>query len=254
MLEEYRNFLSTKLCSNTAKTYTNKMDNLLKGQDLIDPLEKLDIEMIINELSKIKYKNYFSQSKNALLYFLEFYHIPLDKNMKVYIEDLEKKLARKNRKLLVVNYSDVVSRINHIRNKKLRLSYQVMLSTGLRVSELAQIKKSDCLVNEKEIVFFFIGKGGRKEQTTLTKREYSRVYCNLKMSIESLSNDKKLFYSANYLQQKCESLGFHCHDLRRLFAKLECQRNNSKEKTREKLRHTDIKTTEIYLYSKVKIK
>lgn len=254
VLEKYKKFLSTKFRLTTVNTYYNRMDNLLEGQDLLTPLENLDMEMVFNNLTNIKYKNYFSQSKNALLYFLMFYNIPLDKSFQNKIEELEKKLVRKNRKLVGVQYSDVKNRINHIRNRKLRLCYQVMLSTGLRVSELSQIKKSDCIITDTEIIFCFTGKGGRKEQSILTKQEYSNVYRNLIMAIENIPDDKKVFYSSNYLQQSCEGLGFHCHDLRRLYAKLECQKTKSKEKTKEKLRHTDMRTTEIYLNSKVKLK
>lgn len=254
VLEKYKKFLSTQFQLTTVNTYYNRMDNLLEGQDLLNPLENLNMEMIFNNLAKIKYKNYFSQSKNALLYFLMFYDIPLDKSFQNKMEGLEKNLVRKNRKLMGVQYSDVKNRINHIRNRKLRLSYQVMLSTGLRVSELSQIKKSDCVVTDKEIIFCFMGKGGRKEQSVLTRQEYSNVYRNLIMAIEKIPDDKNIFYSSNYLQQSCGRLGFHCHDLRRLFAKLECQKTKSKEKTKEKLRHTDMKTTEIYLNSKVKLK
>ena len=62
-----------------------------------------------------------------------------------------------------------------------------------------------------------------------------------------------MFYSAIYLQKEAQRLGITCHNLRRAYAKLEYKKTKSRENVRKKLRHTNIKTTNIYLRSKIKV-
>jgi len=63
----------------------------------------------------------------------------------------------------------------------------------------------------------------------------------------------KLFYSANYLQTKAIKYGFECHDLRRAYAKKEYLKTKDKGHVMEKLRHTSLKSTNIYLRSRIDI-
>lgn len=253
ILNKWINSMKNDLRPNTVKTYFERMDDLLTGQSILNTLELFDINLVIDNLSRITYKNQFSQSKNALLYFLKYYNISLDNSYLEKIELCEKSLKRKNRKLSEVKYSDVVNEIANIRNKKLKLSYQTMLSTALRVSELSSIEPENCHVTQEEIIFSVEIKGGKIVKSVITKDENLKLYNNLKKQIEDTDDGKKVFYSANYLQQKCETMCFRCHDLRRLCAKSIYKKTKSKEKAKEKLNHCDIKTTEIYLKSKAKI-
>jgi len=213
----------------------------------------LDIEKVLLNLGQIKYKNYFSQAKNAFLHFCEFQDIALSPALMERISKLEKGARKKYRKLKPIHYSEIDRKIKHIRNKKLKLCYQVIVATGLRVSELAGITPNDCITASDEITFTFIGKGGKKESAVLKAIEYPRLYQSLKELIESTFGEKKLFYSVPYLQKKAKELGFKCHDLRRVYAKLEYKKSGSREEVMKKLRHSSPKTTNIYLKSKVKI-
>lgn len=253
ILAEYRFYLQNLFQEKTATTYYNRLKNLMQNQSIINTMQQLDIQKLITNLSKIKYKNLFSQSKNALFYFLEFNNIPIESKYLKQIEELEKSLIKKKRKLNEVSYTEIKNKLNHIRNKKLRLSFKTILITGLRVSELSQIKKSDCQITDSQITFSFLGKGGKKEQTKILKNEYVNEYTQIKKLLDETKEDKKIFYSANYLQQKANELNFECHDLRRIYSKLEYQKTHSKEEVKEKLRHSSMKTTDIYLNSKVKI-
>jgi len=126
-----------------------------------------------------------------------------------------------------------------------------MLATGLRVSELSQITKKACLITNDRIIFSFIGKGGNEEEVFLNKQDDPKLYIAVKELIES--SDKKVFYSAIYLQTKAKELGFKCHDLRRAMAKLEYRKSKSKNVVMKKLRHSSMKNTNIYIKSKVKL-
>lgn len=108
---------------------------------------------------KITYKNHFSQSKNALLHFLAFLNISISDEHLKQIENLEKNTRKKYRKLEQADFKEIDKKIKYLKNKKLKLSYQVMIETSLRVFEVAQITPSDCLISNDEIHLSFIGKG-----------------------------------------------------------------------------------------------
>ena len=253
LLGDYKdNLLMNGFRPSTVETYHKRLSHLFVGQPIEDTVNRLDFDKILNKLSTIKHKNYFSQSKNAFLHFCEFQNISLSSDTLRSIEKIEQGTRKKYRKLPPINYIEVDRKIKHIRNKKLKLSYQVMLATGLRVSELASITKNDFLVDSDMITLNFVGKGGRKELVTFQKSEYPKLYLRIKEHVENVSSDKNVFYSAVYLMKNAKGLGFRCHDLRRIFAHLEYKKHKSKVKVKEKLRHTNMKNTNRYLRSKVK--
>lgn len=251
VLANYRSYLLTTvgLSQETTRTYYNKIDKLIDTQNI----DNLNISLIINNLSKIKYKNHFSQSKSALLYFLKFLHITLSNENRERIEMLEKNLHKKYRKLKEVDFKKIENKIKHIRNKKLKLSYQVMFEMALRVSELARISMRDCIVDKSTITMYFAAYRGNKEQVVLKREENEKLFHDLQELIKKTNDNNKVFYSANYLQQKAKTLGFACSDLRKACAKIEYKKTKSKQEVKKKLRHKNIKATNSCLRNKVKI-
>lgn len=251
VLASYKQYLLNDACLSheTARTYYNRLDNLLENENT----EKFDIDKLIDKLATIKYKNHFSQSKNALLYFLAFKNMTLDNEQKEKIEKLQKNTKKKYRKRTEADFKQINDKIKHIRNQKLKLSYEVIIETALRVSELAQIRKKDCELTEDTLTLNFVGKGGNKEDIVLHRVDNVKLFDNLKNLIDSLEDTRKVFYCATYLQKKAKELKFKCHDLRRASAKIEYKKSKSKNNVKEKLRHKSMKTTNLYLRSKVKI-
>lgn len=252
-MKSYRAYLEKTLSKETGRTYYNRLDILLEGQPLSLAKERLDISKILDNLSTIQYKNHFSQSKNALLYFLKWQNIQLSKTEQKRIAEMEKATHKKYRKLKSAKVKEIDSHIKHLKNPKLKLSYQTLLETGLRVSELSQITPQNVKVSQDIMVFSFIGKGGRQEQVAFSREDNPLLFERLKESVQKTPKNKRLFYSAIYLQIKAEELGITCHDLRRAFAKIEYNRTKSKDTVRKKLRHSKIKTTNIYIRSKIKL-
>lgn len=252
VLAAYKVFLDKRLRPASARVYYERLNTLFDNQSILNTLENLDIDKMIGELQDVKYKNEFSQYKNALLYFLEFQNINLNKEQIAHIEEFENATKKKYRKLKTVDFKKVDRTIKHLKNQKLRICYQTLANTGLRVFELAQITKEDCSFLDSEITMRFIGKGGNQEQVIFTKTDNEKLFDELKEMIMTTQKNKKVFYSANYLQQKAKQYNFTCHDLRRAYSKLEYKKSKSKEQVKEKMRHTKSKTTEIYLKSKVK--
>lgn len=253
VLDKYGAYLSDIYTSDTTRAYRARVGVLLEGQYLINKVQDIDLEKVITKLSKIKYKNHFSQYKNALLHLYEFEGVAFPPEYLDKIKELESKTKKKYRKMKVVDFKKVSSIINHMRNKKLKLSYQTMIHTGLRVFELSQIKPKDCLLSPEDITLSFVGKGGNPEQVKLYKSDNKKVFEDLTILIQNTKGNKNVFYSSNYLQQKAKEKGFKCHDLRRAFAKQEYKKTGSKKEVQEKLRHTSIKNTNKYINSKIKL-
>ncbi len=253
ILNDYRVYLEDFLRHETARTYHNRLEFLLNGQDIINTMENLDISIILNNLSKIKYKNNFSQAKNAFFYFLKFQNISLSDEQLKIVKQMQDNTRKKYKRIESINFNDIDKKIKHLRNKKLKLSYQTMLKTGLRVFELAQIRPCDTLISDDLICLYFTGKGGNKEDVSIVKKDNMPLYNDLLELINSTKQDHKVFYSAIYLQKEAKTLGFKCHDLRRIFAKIEYKKTKSKNEVRKKLRHSNIINTDIYLKSKINL-
>lgn len=253
VISEYREYLKKIYRPGTARTYANRLELLLKDQSVLNFDELLDVDKMIQHLSQIKHKNEFSQSKNAFLKFIEFQHITLSQKQLNKIKQLEKNTQKKYRRKKFADYKTVDKTIKHIRNQKLKLSYQTMLVSGLRVFELSQIRRDDCIITVDFIRMYFVGKGGAEENVIILKSENRLLYENL---IELISNTEfsgKVFFSSNYLQKKAKEYNFQCHDLRRIYSKLEYKKTKSKKEVQEKMRHSNEKTTEIYLKSNIQM-
>jgi len=255
LLDDYKKFLASRLASSTAESYYKKLCLLFDGQSVSDLVGNLDISKILDKLEVINHKNHFSQTKNAFLYFCEFQNISLSVSTLERIRELEKSTRKKRRKLKVVSYNEIDKKIKHLRNKRLKLAFQTILATGLRVSELADITSSGCNVTNDKIIFSFCAKGGTNDVVAVSLAEYPKLYKDLSKLINNAlkAKEQKIFYSKGYLQKQAKALGFTCHDLRRIYAKLEYKKLRSKSAVMEKLRHKSIKATNIYLRSKVKI-
>ena len=259
LLREYKKHLLKSYSRATVEAYYKRLAVLLKNQPAVDTANRLDAGLVLDKLSEIKYKNHFSQSKNALLRFCDFQNIKLSDDTMVRIKELENATKKKHRKLKPIKYNQIDSKIKHIKNNKLKLSYQMMIATGLRVSEVAGITPNDCIISDNEnhysdsITFNFIGKGRKKGTAIITANDSPVLYERLKDLIKNTPANKKVFYSAVYLQKKANELGFGCHDLRRAFAKLEYNKCRDKTEVSRKLGHSNIKTTNIYLKSKIKL-
>jgi len=253
LLQEYREHLLGAYSKDTAETYYKRLSVLFESQPITDTAERLDVRLLLSKLGEIKHKNHFSQSKNALLHFCKWRGVKLSADTLSSVGALEKATKKKYRKLKPVDFRDIDKRIKHLRNMKLKLSFQSIIATGLRVSELSGLSPGDCAISEDFIIINFIGKGGKDGEVSINASDSPLLHERLLDLIKNTTPNEKLFYSAGYLQSKAKDLGFTCHDLRRAYAKLEYKKCRNKAEVSEKLRHSNTRTTNIYLRSKVKI-
>lgn len=253
VLDAYREYLKPTFRPETIKIYVNRLEMLFEGQSVINLMTNFDILKIMGQLEKIEYKNEFSQAKNAFFSFLTFQNLTLSKEELNRIQSMEEHTHKKYRKMKSLEYQQVDKKIKRIKNKKLKISYQTLMETGMRVFELSQITKNDCIVKEDSILFYFTGKGGETETATVLKNRNKILYDGLVTLIKNTKAKETVFYSKHYLQTKAYELGFGCHDLRRISAKMEYKKTGAKKEVAKKLRHTNEKTTDIYLKSKIKM-
>lgn len=252
-LLRYRDFLISKgLSTSTALTYYKAVCYLLDGQYLMD-CRNLDIEAVLDKLRRVKYKGQYSKYKNAFLKLCAFLDIKLSTDTRLELDTMLSTKKRQHRKLKPVKLSDIQRHINRAADEKLRLSLETMLYTGLRVSELAGIKKEDCTILNGRIKLSFIGKGGGHESAYIDKAKDSRFFEALLSFINEEKTSEKIFYLASYLQAKALEKGFCTHDLRRAFAKVTYGACKDIDTVRQLLRHSKLKNTRLYLRSKVEI-
>ena len=229
ILNDYKIYLECYFIASTANTYYKAMDYLLK------------------------YKNQFSKYKNAFLKFCTFQNIFLSQEIQNQLQEMKQAKQKKYRQLKPVTVNELKNKIRGIKDKKLRLSYNIMINSGLRVFEVGQIKKEDCIVTKEDITLNFLGKGGNKECAVILKKDYAKFYDELSSLINKNLQGKKIFYSSSYLQKKANKMNLRCHDLRRAFAKLDYKKTKSLKHTQKAMRHKKSKNTKIYINSKVKI-
>lgn len=254
VLDGYRRYLSERYRPQTVHSYFKKFRALLEGQSILSELETLEMPKILANLSKCTYKNHFSQSKNALLCFLDFKNMSLSMEEEQQIEAMEKRTRKKYRKHREIDIDKIIKSIEHIQNGKLQLCYKAMLYTGLRVSELSQITKEDADLSGDTLILHFTGKGGARGHVSISRLEDEEFFEKLTLLIRQIRSGSKVFYSANYLQSHACKLGFQCHDLRRIYAKQQYAQTHSKQEVQKKLRHSRAKTTDIYLKGNFKQK
>lgn len=251
-----------RMSQNTAKAYLNAAKKLFKGISDKGPyfveLQDIRREDIEQYLAKIRTKTKFSMYKNALKE-LKSIHKDLDIPEDEYFK--KESLLRMNRRKKApdpIEESKIKRKINALKDKKLKLAYRVALANGLRISEVANLKKEDVKFEDGKLNISVKGGKGNKDRNVLgLQDEY--LERELKEHILNLKDGEKLFYSAKHMKNKAGELEFECHDLRRIFAQNLYQEEKknvhhpgeAKQKVKEKLGHSRLKTTKIYLSRKI---
>ena len=190
-LNEFEIFLLSHHTPATAQTYKKAMDFLLKEQYLFD-CKKLDVEKVIQKLKVIKYKNQYSKYKNAFLKYCSFIGLELDEDTRLELSMIRLEKKKKRRQLKQVELKDILNHLKVMRDKKLKCSFETMLHTGLRVSELSQIQKENCTIETDYIEFDFLGKGGNQERVVFYEIQNQQLFEDLKNLISNTTG--KVFY------------------------------------------------------------
>ncbi len=171
-----------------------------------------------------------------------------------------KEAPTNNKKLILKNSNDRIERkINGLRNKKLKIALRLQLRSGLRVAEIAEIRKNDLLFDDEKIkIEVRDGKGRKSREVEVLNDAY--LLENLVEQVETLKSNDKVFYSRDYLRHKAAAIGIETHDLRRINAKNRLEEEidmgksteEAKDLVRKQLGHETIRMTNLYLRYKYK--
>lgn len=212
---------------------------------------------VIDFLNNLKERGCSGSTLNvyhmAIRFFLEDI---LDKKIKLNI-----KYSRRPERLpRVLSKEEVKLLIGKIHNWKHKLMIELLYGSGMRSSELLNVRICDLHINEG---YGFVRQGkGNKDRMFILPKIVSEKVINL-IEIEKLSNNDFLFltnrreqYSARSLQEivkkSAEKCGFkevHCHTFRHSFATHLIEQGQSVSEVQSLLGHKSPETTFVYLHT-----
>jgi len=256
-LENYNNLLIQKNYSqNTIKIYINYFKdfiNYFKEFD-IDKLTTAQINNYILELIKLK-KISVSQ-QNQRINSIKFYYEKVLGREKQYYNIYR---PRKEYKLpKVLSKSEVKSILDSVDNIKHKSILMLIYSSGLRRSELINLKISD--IDSERMVINILGAKGNKDRVSLLSekflnllREYYKKYKPKEYLFEGVNGGKYSPTSiANILKKATLKAGVKKnvtpHMLRHSFATHLLEQGTDLRYIQELLGHKNSKTTEIYTH------
>lgn len=254
-LEPLQSYLKENLTPNTARTYYSAVTKLFSESQFTDvsqiPREYLEKQLV----ERFSTRNEFSAAKNGLKWMARLYPgLQLPAEEYFHSQSVRKRNFSKRPKKVIFLHP-VERTINQISDEGLRYAYRLALISGLRVSELAELRAGD-LAFEGGRIYVTVrhGKGGHGG--VIQCRPDAYLYDRLKAYTQG-HGEGRLFYGEAYLRREANRLGFECHDLRRAYAIM--TRNELKKKmpaaqadaiVQENLRHARFSTTKRYLYNR----
>ncbi|MCL2034679.1 MAG: tyrosine-type recombinase/integrase [Oscillospiraceae bacterium] len=256
ILDNLRHHLYVKYNNNTAKKYYHAVKSLFHGYDFNNEYQ-IHAEEIERRMLRLRTKNDFSAAKRGLLELKACFPALRIPDNDFFEATAAHKRNYKKRTFEPLQFDTVKRKINAIRDKKLKLSYRLMLASGARVAEVAALRPCDITIsNDNMQVQIIDGKGGKDRTVKTLEDDYLRR--ELPELLETTDEDKPVFYSTKHMKNKAAELGIECHDLRRVFAqtyKQECKKTEgafaANSRVMEALGHTKFRTTRRYLNRKI---
>ena len=248
-LNLYRKELVLKNYSeNTIKNYSSQVDLFLRGHsNLFTEPSKINESSIKTWLLQFKTRNSMCHSISALKL---FYKSVIKQPMKFrYIEypRSEKKLPQ------IIEKDFLLSAISKITNTKHKAIIALAYSTGMRVSEVCNLKIRD--IDSKRMIITIRQSKGRKDRVVgLSPKilEILRIYYTEHKPKEFLFNGQfDLQYShtsCNQIVKKYLGKEYHFHLLRHSNATALLEAGTDLRYIQQLLGHSSSKTTEIYTH------
>lgn len=248
-VEMYRNDLKLKNYSdNTIKNYACQVELFLKhyNSEFTEP-SKINEEAIKKWLLQFKTRNAMCHSISALKLFysktikqpLKFKHIDYPKS--------EKKLPQ------IIDKDFLLEKINGITNKKHKAIIALAYSTGMRVSEVCNLKIED--IDSKRMLITIRQSKGRKDRIVALSqkilellREYFLEYHPKEYLFNGQFDLQYSHRSCNQIVKKYLGKEYHFHLLRHSNATALLEAGTDLRIIQNHLGHASSKTTEIYTH------
>jgi site-specific recombinase XerD len=182
-------------------------------------------------------------------FFLEVLKKPLN------LEEIP--LMKKENKLpKLISKENIKIMIDSCENLKHKLIIKFLYSSGLRLSELLNLKRSD-IDFDNNLILVRQGKGTKDRMTLLSsslKNDLLKYYSNYEFKTNYVFEGRKGKYSKKSVQKILERLGkkigikIHPHMLRHSFATHLLENGTDLRYIQKLLGHSSSKTTEIYTH------
>ena len=216
---------------------------------------KLDEENIKNFLLLLKEKDKSPQTINLYLNAIKFFY---NQVLKIY-KRIDLKFAKRNKSLpIVLSREEINKIIENITNTKHKLMVMVSYGSGLRVSEVVNLKVKD--VNIDELLIHIKGAKGMKDRITVFPE---KILNEIKNAIAGKDKDDFVFESERggklttataqkVFIKSLKKSGINkpatFHSLRHSFATHLLENGVDIRYVQELLGHSNIRTTQIYTH------
>jgi site-specific recombinase XerD len=240
LLEQY---LSQDFSNDTIKTYRSVLINFFNYLERIET----KIENITPETVKDYAKDYKDTTQNKVISVVKTYykwHTRKDLNL----DGITPKSFRPDRQL---DINEVKALLKACEDDRDRLMMKTLFTTGIRVKELASIKKSDIKIEEGAYWLHFTAKGNKKRRIKLQSgiaRELLN-YSSYKPTIFGIGQ-RQIERIISGLAQQTLSRTITPHCFRHGFATELMKQGVSFQKIQKELGHESISTTLKYLHNK----
>jgi len=248
-LEMYRNDLRLKNYSeNTIKNYSCQVEMFLKNyQNEFTEPSKINEQCIKTWLLQFKTRNAMCHSISALkLFYTKTIKQPLKFKYIEYPRS-EKKLPQ------IIEKDYLLEQISKIENKKHKAIISLAYSTGMRVSEVCNLKISD--IDSKRMIITIRQSKGRKDRIVALSEKILKIlreYFLEHKPKEFLFNGQ---FDLQYSHRSCNQIvkqylgkDYHFHQLRHSNATALLEAGTDLRIIQKHLGHSSSKTTEIYTH------
>lgn len=246
MLEKMREkMLLQGLAVKTRKNYLYHVKNFLKYLDKNSfKISHTPVKRYFLGLVEVYDVNSIRQIRAALQYFFQVH------GLEIFIEQIP---TPKRKKLLpkVVSRKEIGQIISRTANVKHKLIIILLYSSGLRVSELVNLKRTDIDV-EKKAIFISQAKGKKDRYTILSEKArvlLLQYLCENEFTTRYLFEGRKGKYTVKSVQQilkKASARNITPHMLRHSFATHLLEEGIDIHYIQKLLGHSKLETTSIY--------
>jgi len=246
--EKYLNYLKLRnFSSKTIKSYLLILNDFLKKSNNISNEEVK--EYLLNGINKKQSSSYIKQKYAALKILFKI----LDKETEFSLPNYKKE----SRIPEVLNKTEISEIINSLENLKHKLILKLLYSSGLRVSELINLKPKDIDI-ERKIIYIRQGKGA-KDRISLfpesIKEEFLKYLLNDNPQNYLFESNRNKKYSTKTIEKivekaskKAISRKIRPHILRHSFATHLLEQGIDIRKIQKLLGHKNLRTTQIYTH------
>lgn len=257
--EEFENYLYFVLgrSENTTQSYVKDLKDIKKmlNEKSLGEIDERDVEKLINRMKEFYDTTSINRKLSALRCYLKF--VSRQKNATELLKKIKKiKNLKDSREIpKVPDESEITLKIEEIplfgfENVRNRLILELLYGSGLRVSELVNLKVND--ITEKDIIK--VEGKGRKQRFVPISTEAKKIL-QIYLDERKKKNPKTDYLITNGKGKKItrqgiwlilKKYGFYPHLLRHSFATHLVQRGMNIRNVQVMLGHSNLSTTEIY--------